>query len=74
MTTEHDLVITVDRDRCVGHGRCFDLHPQLFTSDDLGFSVVKSTLHDQSTRDAALDASLDCPERAISVRDRSTRS
>ncbi|MFD9665113.1 ferredoxin [Rhodococcus sp. NPDC059968] len=74
MTTEHGVVIAVDRDRCVGHGRCYDLHPQLFTTDDLGFAVVNSTPHDQSTLDAALDASLNCPERAISVQDRFTRS
>ena len=32
--------VTIDHDRCQGHGRCFSIAPALFDSDELGNGVV----------------------------------
>jgi ferredoxin len=60
--------VQIDSERCQGHGRCYDLAPQLFTEDDEGYGVVIG--------DGAVPADLDhearvavsnCPEAAIDV-------
>ncbi len=55
---------------CTGHGRCYTLAPELFDSDAEGHSVllVVGDLP-ESLRQAALTASANCPERAITVTD-----
>jgi len=60
--------VTIDADRCQGHGRCFSLAPSLFTFDDLGSGVV---IGDGSLSDETLDlarlAQANCPEHAVLV-------
>lgn len=64
MTTRR---LTVDRDRCVGHGLCFGTAPDLFDCDDEGFPVVlKDALPDRSTAEADY-AVENCPTRAIAL-------
>jgi len=60
--------VTIDADRCQGHGRCFSLAPVLFTFDDLGSGVVigDGTLSDE-TIDLARLAQANCPEHAVSI-------
>ena len=60
--------VSIDADRCQGHGRCFTLAPSLFTFDDLGSGVVvgDGTLDDE-TIDLALLAQANCPEHAIFI-------
>jgi ferredoxin len=59
--------ITVDPERCTGHGRCYSLAPELFEPDDAGHSVL---IVDTVARELELRARLaveNCPEQAISV-------
>jgi ferredoxin len=61
--------ITVDADRCEGHGRCYDLAAELFQPDDDGHVV----LVDASGRVApqqeaqAVAAVRNCPEQALAI-------
>jgi ferredoxin len=59
--------ISVDPDRCVGHGRCYSLAPDIFDADDLGHSVV--LIEDVSGESAqhALVGAQNCPEEAITL-------
>jgi ferredoxin len=58
--------LTIDTARCQGHGRCYDLAPDLFGDDDegygkvLGDGVVPAGREDEARRVAA-----NCPEGAI---------
>ena len=60
--------IAVDMDRCQGHGRCYDLAPEVFGADDDGYAQllvdgeVPAGLESQ-----ARAAEANCPERAISL-------
>lgn len=59
--------ITVDRDACAGHGRCYALAPDIFEPDDEGFSTVIGGADDEQLKDELDLAARNCPERAISV-------
>jgi ferredoxin len=58
----------IDTDRCQGHGRCYDLAPDLFGDDDEGFGQVlgDGTVTPDTEREARL-AVANCPERAIEL-------
>ena len=60
--------VQIDSERCQGHGRCYDLAPQLFTEDEEGYGQV---LGDGSVSAAdehhARLAMANCPENAIDV-------
>jgi ferredoxin len=60
--------VSVDKDLCVGHGRCYDVAPELFEDDDDGCAIVRG---DGSVpRDRAEAARLAvrlCPERAVTL-------
>ena len=59
--------VTIDGSTCQGHGRCALIAPEHFDVDDSGMGLV---LHD-AVHDADLpnvrEASLGCPESAISL-------
>lgn len=63
------MIVRVDEQLCVGHGRCYALAPDVFGADDYGHAVV---LHREiaaadplaATARAGADA---CPERAITI-------
>lgn len=59
--------VTVDRERCQGHNRCFAEAPLLFELDDELKSVVKHELVPPELEDAAQSAVRNCPERAIAA-------
>ena len=60
--------VSVDTDRCEGHGRCAALAPDVFTLDDLGFGVVLHHDEDLPAHAAqARRAAAGCPERAITL-------
>jgi ferredoxin len=59
--------VTVDPQRCCGHGRCYSLVPELFDSDDAGYAVVRSTEIGEQLVQRALGAATACPEQAIAV-------
>lgn len=63
--------LTLDRERCTGHGRCYALAPELFAADDddgHGILLVTGDLP-ADLEAAARRAVLNCPERAIELRD-----
>lgn len=68
-TVRSDAVkVRINSERCQGHGRCYDLMPDLFGDDDEGFGQVlgDGTVADGRERDARL-AVANCPEHAIDL-------
>lgn len=62
------MKVRIDSELCQGHGRCYDLAPDLFTDDDEGYGqVVGSGLVPVSAEEDARKAGLNCPERAIEL-------
>jgi ferredoxin len=62
------MKIAVDTSKCHGHGRCYDIAPDVFTADDEGYVKLLETgeLPEVLQADARL-AVLNCPENALSV-------
>ena len=60
--------LQIDSARCQGHGRCYDLAPDLFGDDDEGFGKVlgDGVVPPGKDREARL-AVANCPERAIDL-------
>jgi ferredoxin len=62
------MKVSIDHDRCTGHGRCYVTAPALFTDDDYGYGqVVGSGEVSPAERDAAELAVNACPEGAVSI-------
>lgn len=59
--------ISVDRDRCTGHGRCYALAPSVYAPDDDGYCVVTQDLVSSEGAEAAHLGADNCPEDAIIV-------
>lgn len=59
--------IRVDADRCVGHGRCYELAPELFQEDEAGHCIVVHATVPHELEGAARLGQANCPERAILV-------
>ena len=61
--------LSVDGPSCMGHGRCYQVAPDLLTFDDEGYVTIRDATMavpvDQ--REAAEDAAGTCPEQAISL-------
>jgi ferredoxin len=64
------MKIVLDETACQGHGRCYELAPELFADDERGHSQVTNAEPDDALVDTALAAIRACPEQAISSRDR----
>jgi ferredoxin len=58
--------VSVDKELCVGHGRCYDVAPELFEDDEQGYAVVRGdgTVPQGQAEAARLSVRL-CPERAV---------
>jgi ferredoxin len=61
------LRVRIDADRCTGHGRCYDLAPDVFdANDDDGYGFVKGDgTVGEDLRDAVVKAVRNCPEGAV---------
>jgi ferredoxin len=60
--------VQISSERCQGHGRCYDLVPDLFAEDDEGYgAVVGDGSVPPGQEDQARLAVANCPERAIDV-------
>jgi ferredoxin len=58
--------VSIDHDRCTGHGRCYVLAPELFVDDDEGYGqVIGDGTVAPEHADAARKAVQGCPERAV---------
>lgn len=64
------LHVSVDTDECVGHGRCYEIAPDVFRADDHGHSVVISAHVADALADVARQAAAACPEEAIAISER----
>ena len=62
------MKVRIEASRCQGHGRCYDLAPDVFADDEQGYGHVlgDGTVPPGNERDARV-ASLNCPERAIAM-------
>jgi ferredoxin len=60
--------VSVDASSCMGHGRCYEVAPELFGDDDDGYSVVKrdGLVYPRDAEAARLAVRL-CPERAVKL-------
>jgi len=66
------MKITVDAETCTGHGRCYVVSADLFSSDDEGFCAERGETRDvPSGHEGSAQLAVDsCPEGAISMSDR----
>jgi len=62
------MKVEINSQLCQGHGRCYDLAPDLFGDDDEGYGQVlgDGILPADEEQDARL-AVANCPERAIEL-------
>jgi ferredoxin len=62
------MKVRIDPERCQGHGRCYDLAPDLFGEDDEGYGQVLGggVVPPGKEHDARL-AAANCPEHAITA-------
>jgi ferredoxin len=59
--------LSVDQVKCTGHGRCYDLAPELFDEDDAGRCVLLHADVPGELEAKAQVAADNCPEEAIRV-------
>lgn len=62
--------LSIDVDRCTGHGRCYSLVPELFTDDERGYGQVTQPDVPAELLDRARTAVANCPEGAIHLDER----
>jgi ferredoxin len=62
------MKVKVDPEICVGHGRCYDLAPEVFDDDnDRGHALTHGEEIPPELEAKARRAAANCPERAISL-------
>ncbi len=62
------MKVRVDPEACVGHGRCYDLAPEVFDDDDdRGHALTKGEDIPPELQEKARRAAANCPERAITI-------
>ena len=61
--------LAVDATRCMGHGRCYSVAPNLLSDDEEGFVTLRgsSMLIEDSQIAEAEEAVAACPEQAIAL-------
>jgi ferredoxin len=59
------MKVTVDEDRCAGHGMCLTLCPEVFEMTDDGWAVANPGEIHADLQSAVKDAIANCPEQAI---------
>ena len=59
--------VTVNKDLCQGHARCWAICPQVFSLDDEGHAIVSDADVPAEFEGAAQEAVNTCPERAITL-------
>lgn len=61
------MKVRVDADACVGHGRCYELAPDVFDEDVRGHCRIRTTSVSDELEKQALRGEANCPEGAIVV-------
>jgi len=59
------MKVRVDLARCVGHGRCYELAPDVFGEDERGHCRLLMEAVPAELQDQARIGEANCPERAI---------
>jgi ferredoxin len=59
--------VNVDLDRCVGHGRCYALAPEVYAADDAGHCELLVTEVPPELEGQARIGEANCPEQAITL-------
>ena len=59
--------VSVDPARCVGHGRCYVLAPDVFGEDERGHCVIVEADVPSELEDQARLGADNCPESAIRI-------
>jgi ferredoxin len=60
--------VTIDPAKCMGHGMCYSLAPNVFADDDQGYGhVIGEGEVPPAQAAAARNGAANCPEGAISV-------
>ncbi len=59
--------LSIDVTRCEGHGRCYELAPEVIRPDDVGHADLVETTGDVGPENegAVVAAVRNCPERAL---------
>lgn len=62
------MKLSVDKDLCVAHGRCYDVAPELLEDDEDGYAIVNGdgSVPPGQAEAARLAVRL-CPERAVTL-------
>ena len=62
------MKVSVAKDLCVAHGRCYDVAPELFEDDGDGYALLKGdgSVFPGQAEAARLAVRL-CPERAVTL-------
>lgn len=62
------MKVSIDSERCQGHGRCYDLAPQVFREDDEGYGEVLNDGEVAPGQESAAQlAEANCPEHAVAI-------
>lgn len=66
---EDTLQISVSPDLCSGHGRCYDVSPEVFHADEEGYCAEQGTEFTVSIgqEEPARRGAAACPEAAITI-------
>jgi ferredoxin len=59
--------VRVDLDKCVGHGRCYELAPEIFAENERGHCRIRSELVPPGLEAQARLGLANCPEDAITI-------
>jgi ferredoxin len=59
--------VSVDADRCVGHGRCYTLAPDVFDADEVGHAILRVEDVSGELERHAATGEQNCPEQAITL-------
>ncbi len=61
------MKLTLDRERCSGHGRCADKAPEVYDLDDAGYCLLLVDVVPPSLHQHAIDGADACPETALQI-------
>lgn len=61
------MKVTVDPERCMGHGQCYAHAPDIYQPDADGFCVVIKPHVEADDLEQAIRGAESCPESAITV-------
>ena len=64
------MKVRVDSETCVGHGRCYEIAPEVFGDDARGHCVILTPQVAKDHQAATRKAEGNCPERAIVIEER----